>query len=82
MTAPEIQLSSQTLASAALLDIRVVSTDAESHFRTPVQDVLSRVEAEKKNKYKEACNSRGTTCNPFVSSVDGVHAREALVEIY
>jgi len=64
----------QTLA---LLDIRVINTDAESHLARPVRAVLTSAEAEKKKKYKNACDERRAAFTPFISSVDGVLGPEA-----
>jgi hypothetical protein len=65
----------QTLA---LLDIRVINTDAESYVHRAVQDVLSTAEKEKKKKYhQQACDNRRANFTPFVTSVDGALGREA-----
>jgi len=61
----------------ALFDIRVVSTDARSYCgRTPTA-VLCTAEAEKKQKYSLACQSRRASFTPLCVSVDGLLAPEA-----
>ena len=61
----------------ALLDVRVVDTDAQSYTNRLVSAVLSSAELEKKNKYTAAAESRRASFTPFVVSVDGVFGREA-----
>jgi hypothetical protein len=63
--------------TSALLDIRVVDTDAKSYVARPVQNVLLSAETQKKRKYQDACEHRRATFTPFVTSVDGVLGREA-----
>ena len=55
----------------ALLDVRVVDTDAQSYTNHPVGAILSSAEHEKKNKYTAAAESRRASFTPFVVSVDG-----------
>ena len=44
--------------SEALLDIRVVDTDADSYCHRPVAAVIKSAEEEKKRKYNEAVEAR------------------------
>jgi hypothetical protein len=61
----------------ALLDIRVINTDAESYRSRPVQCVLTNAENEKKRKYKTACEESRSAFTPFITSTDGVLGNEA-----
>ena len=61
----------------ALIDVRVVDTDAPSHAHRTVSAVLATAEREKKRKYAEAAEARRASFSPFVLSVDGVMGREA-----
>jgi hypothetical protein len=61
----------------ALLDIRVINTDAESYRSRPIQCALSNAEKEKKRKYKTACEESRSAFTPFVTSTDGVLGNEA-----
>ena len=61
----------------ALLDIRVVDTDAQSYTSRTVDSVLLSAENEKKNKYLDAVEARRASFTPFVTPIDGVLAREA-----
>ena len=63
--------------SEALLDIRVVDTDADSYCRRPVSAVLKSAEEEKKRKYNDAVEARRGSFSPFVVSVDGFVGVEA-----
>ena len=63
--------------AVALLDIRVINTDAQSYLATPVQSVLAGAEEGKKKKYRQACEDRHAAFTPFVTSVDGAFGREA-----
>ena len=63
--------------TVALLDVRVIDTDAQSYTNRLVSAVLSSAELEKKNKYTAAAESRRASFTPFVVSVDGVFGREA-----
>ena len=65
--------------TAALFDIRVVHTDAQSYVGRSVQAVLKSAELEKKRKYNQAAADRHmhASFTPFVLSVDGLLAREA-----
>ena len=62
----------------ALLDVRVVDTDAQSYTNRTVGAILSSAENEKKNKYTVAAESRRAIFTPFVVSVDGIFGREAI----
>ena len=61
----------------ALIDVRVVDTDARSYCGRSVDQVIKSAEAEKKNKYSAAVESRRGTFTPFVVSVDGYMGAEA-----
>ena len=58
----------------ALLDIRVMDTDAQLYTSRTVD---SAAENEKKKKYLDAVEARHASFTPFVTSIDGVLAREA-----
>ena len=60
--------------TAALLDVRVVDTDAQSHAS---RTVLCSAEQEKKIKYSAAVEERRASFTPFVVSVDGVLGHDA-----
>ena len=55
----------------ALLDIRVIDTDATSYAARPVRSVLADAEGVKKRKYATACDDRRSAFTPFITSVDG-----------
>ena len=55
--------------SEALLDIRVVDTDADSYCHRPVAAVIKSAEEEKKRKYNEAVEARRGSFSPFVTVV-------------
>ena len=61
----------------ALFDICVMDTDAQSYTSRTVDSVLLSAENEKKKKYLEAVEARHASFIPFVTSIDGVLAREA-----
>jgi len=61
----------------ALLDILVMDTDAQSYTSRTVDSVLLSAENEKKKKYLDAVEARHASFTPFVTSIDGVLAREA-----
>ena len=63
--------------SEALLDIRVIDTDAASYCHRPVCAVIKSAEEEKKRKYNEAVEARRGSFSPFVLSVDGYVGVEA-----
>ena len=69
------------LQTDALVDIRVVDTDAPSNIKRAVVAVLQAAEQEKKKKYLEAVQTRRATFSHFVVSVDRVLGREANVLI-
>ena len=60
----------------ALLDVRVVDTDAKSYYHCPVDQVIRSAEKEKKDKYVAAVEARRGTSTPFVVSVDGYVGQE------
>ena len=60
----------------ALLDVRVVDTDAKSYCHRPVDQVIHSAEKEKKDKYVAAVEARRGTFTPFVVSVDGYVGQE------
>ena len=61
----------------ALLDIRVMDTDAQSYTSRTVDSVLLSAENEKKKKYLDAVEARHASFTPFVTSINGVLAHEA-----
>ena len=61
----------------ALFDVRVIDTDAESHRRRSVDQVIRSAENEKKSKYLAAVEERRGSFTPFVMSVDGYMGQEA-----
>ena len=61
----------------ALIDVRVIDTDAQSHCHRPITSVLASAETEKKRKYHHACERRRAAFTPFVVSVDGILGKEA-----
>ncbi|KAL5471614.1 hypothetical protein EMCRGX_G029749 [Ephydatia muelleri] len=63
--------------TAALLDVRVVDTDAQSYASRTVDAVLCSAEQEKKRKYSAAVEDRRASFTPFVVSVDGVLGHDA-----
>ena len=65
------------LQTVALLDVRVVDTDAQPYTSRSVSAVLSAAEQEKKRKYLEAAEPRHSSFTPFVLSVDGMMGPEA-----
>ena len=60
-----------------LFDIRVMDTDTQSYTSRTVDSVLLPAEYEKKKKYLDAFEARHASFTPFVTSIDGVLAREA-----
>ena len=64
----------QTLA---LLDMRVVDTDAPSYIHWNTDAVLSSSEEKKKRKYNIAAEAFQASFTPFVVSTDGMLGREA-----
>ena len=60
-----------------LLDIHVMDTDTQSYTSRTVDSVLLSAEYEKKKKYLDAVEARHASFTPFVTSIDGVLAREA-----
>ena len=63
--------------SEALLDIRVMDTDADSYSQRPVTAVIRSAEEDKKRKYNSAVEARCASFSPFVVSVDGFVGMEA-----
>ena len=63
--------------AVALLDVRVVDTDAPLHIHWNAVAVLSSAEEEKKQKYNSAAEARRASFTPFVVSTDGMLVREA-----
>ena len=63
--------------SEALLDIRVIDTDAQSYSNRSPRDVIKIAENEKKKKYSRACDDRRAQFTPICVSVDGVFGSEA-----
>ena len=63
--------------TAALLDVRVVDTDAQSYACRTVDAVLCSAEQKKKRKYLAAVEERRASFTPFVVSVDGVLGHDA-----
>ena len=63
--------------SVALLDIRVIDTDAQSYLSRSVQSILSSAETEKRTKYQAACEFRRAAFTPFITSVDGALGKES-----
>ncbi len=61
----------------ALLDIRVIDTDATSYQTRAVKSVLRDAETSKKRKYATACTDRRAAFTPFIVSVDGAIGPEA-----
>ena len=66
----------QPLAEA-LLDIRVIDTDAQSHAQRSVKAVLATAEKEKKIKYNQASQAHHASFSPFVLMMNGLMAQEA-----
>ena len=67
--------SSQT---EALIDCRIVNTDAQSYAHRSVKAVLESTAAAKKTKHRQACNDRRADFSPFVCSSDGAVHREGV----
>ena len=63
--------------TAALLDVRVIDTDAQSYASRTVDAVLCSAEQEKERKYLAAVEERCASFTPFVVSVDGVLGHDA-----
>eukprot|EP00731_Ephydatia_muelleri_P015411 Em0008g1131a len=63
--------------TVALLDVRVIDTDAHSYASHTVDAVLCSAEQEKKRKYSAAVEERRASFTPFVVSVDGVLGHDA-----
>ena len=63
--------------AVALLDVRVVDTDAPSHIHRNTVAVLCSAEEEKKRKYNSAAEACRASFTPFVVSTDGMLGREA-----
>ncbi|KAL5467139.1 hypothetical protein EMCRGX_G031326 [Ephydatia muelleri] len=61
--------------AVALLDVRVVDTDAPSHIHWNTVAVLSSAEEEKKRKYNSAAEAHQASFTPFVVSTDGMLGR-------
>ena len=63
--------------TTALIDVRVVDTDAVSYGGRPVHQVIRSAEDEKKLKYADAVEELKGSFTPFVVSVDGYMGHEA-----
>ncbi|KAL5493165.1 hypothetical protein EMCRGX_G014303 [Ephydatia muelleri] len=63
--------------TAALLDVCVIDTDAQSYASCTVDAVLCSAEQEKKRKYSAPVEERRASFTPFVVSVDGVLGHDA-----
>ena len=61
--------------TVALLDVRVVDTDAVSHIHQNTSAVLSSAEEEKKRKYNSAAEARRASVTPFVVFTECVYVR-------
>ena len=61
----------------ALLDIRIIDTDAPSYKHHTPEAVLESAAKEKKRIYQKAVEDRCGQFTPFVVSVDGLLHREA-----
>ena len=61
----------------ALLDVRVVDTDAPSHIHRNTDAVFSLAGEEEKRKYNSSAEARRASFTPFVVSTDGMLGREA-----
>jgi hypothetical protein len=61
----------------AIIDVRVVDTDAKSYNSRAPEKVLKSAEKVKKNKYLEHCLQQRRAFTPFVISVDGLLGYEA-----
>jgi hypothetical protein len=63
----------------ALIDIRVVDSDANSYVarRHTVAQILNSAQEEKKRKYLTACSARRADFTPFVVTCDGALGPEA-----
>ena len=61
----------------AIIDVRVVDTDAKSYNSRDPASVLKTAEKSKKNKYLEHCLQQRRAFTPFVVSVDGLLGYEA-----
>ena len=63
----------------ALIDFRVIDTDAQSYSGHIPREVIAMAEREKKRKYGDACEERHSMFSPFCCSVDGMLGGEAEV---
>ena len=63
--------------TVALLDVRVVDTDAPSYMHCTTVAVFSTAKQEKKRKYNGAAEARQASFTPFVVSTDGMLGSEA-----
>ena len=63
--------------TVALLDVRVVDTDAQSYIHRNTDAILSSAEEKKKRKYSSEAEARRGSFTPFVVSTDGMLGREA-----
>ena len=63
--------------TAALLDVCVIDTDAQSYASRTVDAVLCSAEQEKKRKYSAAVEDRHASFTHFVVSVDGILGHDA-----
>jgi hypothetical protein len=63
----------------AIIDVRVVDTDAKSYSSRAPEKVLKSAEKVKKNKYLEHCLQQQRAFTPFIISVDGLLGYEAKI---
>ena len=63
----------------ALMDVRVIDSDAPLHTDHPVVVVLSTAEQEKKWKYSAAVEAHRASFTPYVQTIDGVLSHEVQV---
>uniref|UniRef100_A0A0G4I474 Uncharacterized protein n=1 Tax=Chromera velia CCMP2878 TaxID=1169474 RepID=A0A0G4I474_9ALVE len=61
----------------AILDIRVVNTQAASYVQGDWQKVLTRSATGEKEQYAKPCRDKGYDFTPLVSSVDGALEKDA-----
>jgi hypothetical protein len=57
--------------ATAVMDIRVIDSDAPSYLSKSIETVLKTAEREKKLKYNAACESRHASFTPLCTTVDG-----------
>ena len=64
--------------TAAVFDVRITDTDAESYLKTAPWKLLQEHKREKKKKYLDLCHEAHRHFTPLVYSIDGMEGKEAI----